>query len=469
MTRIVLLALLIVPAPLGAGEPVSFLRDVAPILRENCLACHNAQKHKGNLRMTSYKLLMQGGDRGEAVVAGKPEESSLYMLVSGMEEPRMPPKDAGGPLSAEKARVLERWIKEGAKFDGTSPEADLLTELRKLWNPPAPPEKYARPHPVRALAFSPDGERLLVGGHHELLVWHWQSGALGQRISTRAERTNAVLFVDDATLAVAGGRPGQEGDVRLYRLPKLSPQSTQRLDGTKVGEVLQRELLQIDDEVLSLALSPDRKRLASGATDRLVRVWELAGGEPKVIENHSDWVLSVSFAPEGTRLITTSRDRTAKVWDLEKGASVFTFPDHQSPVNGAAVKDDGKLIVTGGEDGQLRAWTGEPGSRQLRALGGRKPVTRVAFRPGTSQLLATYADGAARVINIERGNFVHSLNGHRDWIYALTISRDGKYAATGSWDGEVRVWNLDTGKLAKAFLASPGLMLAKRDDAPPSK
>jgi WD40 repeat protein len=460
----VLFAILL-PTPVLADGPVSFLRDVAPILRESCLACHDAQKHKGGLRMTSYELLMKGGDRGEAVVAGKPEESTLFTLVSGSEEPRMPPKDAGGPLSAEKVRILERWIKEGAKYDGASPEADLLTELRKAWSPPRPLEKYTRPAVVRSLVFSPDGKRLVVSGHHELLVYDWQSGGLGQRIWTRAERANAMVFIDDRTLAVAGGRPGQEGDVCLYHVPAVPHKPVQRADGTTVGDVLKKTLFQVNDEVLCLAVSPDGKQLATGGTDRLVRLWDLTGdlAKPaKVIENHSDWVLGVAYSTDGKKLITTSRDRTAKVYDLEKGTSAFTFPDHQAPVHGAAVMEDGKLLASGGEDGQLRTWTGEPGSKQVRAIGGfRKGVTRVAVRPGTSQVIVTGAEGMVRVINAERGNVVGQLNGHTDWIYALAISKDGKYAATGAFNGEVRVWNLETGKLAKVFHASPGQTAAK--------
>jgi len=456
-------ALILLPCPIWADGPVSFVRDVAPILRENCFACHNVQKHKGEFRMTSYRLLMQGGDRGVAVVPGKPEESNLYTLVAGVDNPRMPPKEAGEPLAAEKVRVIERWIKEGAKFDGASPEGDMLAELRKTWTPPQPPERYPKPVAVRSLAFSPDGKRLVVAGYHELLVYDWQTGTLEERLWTRSERASAMVFVDGETLAVAGGRPGQEGDVCLYHVRAGMHKPVQRMDGTKIGDVLQRYLLQVDDEVLCLALSPDGKQLAAGGTDRLVRIWDLKGNLAKparIIENHSDWVLSVVFTADGKQLVTTSRDKTAKVWDLERRTSIFAFPDHQAPVQGAASKGD--LLISGGDDGQLRVWRAAPGSKQVRAVGGfKKAITRVALRPSTSQVIATAADGTVRVINLERGNVVEQLNGLTDWVYALAVSSDGKYAAAGAWNGEVRVWSLETGKVAKAFVASPGKVVVR--------
>src|SRR6185436_389188 len=111
--------------------------------------------------------LMQGGTRGEAVTAGKPEESCLWTLTSGQEEPKMPPKEAGTKITAQQVAVLERWIKEGAKFDGVSPKANLVAELRQRWQPPTPPETYTRPVTVRSLVFSPDGKHLLSGGYYE--------------------------------------------------------------------------------------------------------------------------------------------------------------------------------------------------------------------------------------------------------------------------------------------------------------
>src|SRR5206468_1955528 len=106
-----------------------------------------------------------------------------------------------------------QWIKEGGKLDaGLDPNADLLRELRKRWQPPMPHPVYPAPVLVNALAFSPDGTKLVSGGSFELTVWEPTTGKLLQRIRTRSERAYGMAFLPDGLLAVAGGRPGQEGD-----------------------------------------------------------------------------------------------------------------------------------------------------------------------------------------------------------------------------------------------------------------
>src|SRR5690242_3195711 len=121
-------------------KPVSFINDVAPILKENCFACHDSKKRKGKLDMTTYESLRKGGEKDEPIVPGKPEESLMYQFISATNSSRMPPKDSGDGLPKEKIAVIGQWIREGAKLDaGLDPKGDLLRELRIRWQPPVPP------------------------------------------------------------------------------------------------------------------------------------------------------------------------------------------------------------------------------------------------------------------------------------------------------------------------------------------
>src|SRR5205823_13776231 len=109
--------------------------------------------------------------------------------------------------------VIQQWIKEGAKLDtGVEEKSDLFRELRIRWKPPAPPAIYNRPVTITALAFTLDNQKLIVGGNHELTVWDVAAAKLEKRIYTRAERAYAILVLPDGKVAVAGGRPGEEGD-----------------------------------------------------------------------------------------------------------------------------------------------------------------------------------------------------------------------------------------------------------------
>src|SRR5438034_4629593 len=199
--------------------PVSFINDVAPILKENCFACHDAKKKKGKFEMTSYAKFREGGSKDDPVTPGNPRESVIIELLTATGAGRMPPREAGEPLPKEKVAVIAKWIEEGAKLDpGLDPKAELMRELRVRWKPPQPPIAYKTFVNINALLFTPDNKKLIVGGYHELTVWDVGTAKLEKRIYTRAERAYSMAFLPDGKLVVAGGRPGQEGDVRVYNL-----------------------------------------------------------------------------------------------------------------------------------------------------------------------------------------------------------------------------------------------------------
>jgi WD40 repeat protein len=461
-------------APKG---PVSFIDDVAPILKENCLACHDSKKRKGKLDMTTFESLRKGGTKDELWVAGKPEESVLIDMLTAKGSMRMPPKEAGDALPKEKIETIRRWIKEGARLDpGIAEKAELMRELRVRWKPPAPPAVYKYPVNINALAFTPDGKKLVVGGYHELTVWDLADAKLEKRIHTRAERAYGLVFLPDGKLAVAGGRPGQEGDVRIYDLngPARQADGVAVLDGVHDKGVLVAVLADSDDAILALALSSDGKKLAAGGCDRLVRVWDLGPGYDKAkaetpIENHADWVFGVAFSPDGKYLLTASRDKNAKVWDLAARESVATFPEHQNGVYAVAITQDGKLGISVGEDNKVRYWEATDAAKKIGKqvrIGGdhAKAIFRLAYHadPKTPLLATCSADGTVRLWNPLNGAGVRTLTGHTDWVYAVAFSPDGKQVAAGGWNGEVRVWDAANGALVKAFNASPGYVAPQK-------
>src|SRR5262244_742331 len=117
-----LVLLLIGAQPAAADDPparkgpVSFINDVAPILKENCFACHDAKKRSGKYDMTTFEKFMDGPGT-EPIVPGKPGDSELYELIAGTGDRRMPPKkDNLSPLPKPKVDVVKAWIEQGAKL-----------------------------------------------------------------------------------------------------------------------------------------------------------------------------------------------------------------------------------------------------------------------------------------------------------------------------------------------------------------
>ena len=454
------------------NKPVSFIDDVAPILKKNCFGCHGVKNPKGKLDMTRFESFRKGGTKGDPITDGKPDDSYILLALTATDKSRMPPLDTGDALKKEEIAVIEQWIKEGATLDrALTPKADLVKELRIRWVPPEPKAVYTAPIEVTALTFTPDNAKVVAGGNHELTVWDVASGKLEKRIRTRTRRALALAFLPDGKLAVAGGRPGEEGDVRIYDInggtPKMQDGVT-LLDGVNDKGVLIKHLIDTDDEVMCLAVSADGKKLAAGGCDRIVNVWDLSEGYDNAkleqsIENHADYVFGVAFSADGKHLVTCSRDKTAKVWDLATKESVMTFPEHQTSVRGVAIKADGKTGYSAGEDNQLRSWNaaGDNAGKQVKVLGNHgKPILKLVQHPKLPIMATCSSDGTVKTWNPENGAALKTMNESlNEEAFSVAISPDGNLVAAGAYNGVVKIWKAD-GTVLKTFNASVGYQVA---------
>ncbi len=428
----------------AAGKPVSFIRDVAPILVENCIACHNPRKSESKYVMTTFTQLAKGGQQGEGITLepGKPDESNLVELIRPDGKPRMPYKL--DPLASEKIATIERWVTEGAKYDGSSPGEDWTVLLRRSQQVTIP-AAYPATVPITALAFSPDGATIAASGYHEITFWKTADGTLQSRLEGLAERIYDIAYSPDGKwMATASGDPGVFGVAKLWR---------NEPGGCKPV----RDLAETQDVVFSVAFSPDNKKIAAAGADRTIRIFEVETGKLlSQIEDHADWIFGVAWSPDGKRLASASRDKTAKVFDIEKKESLVTFPGHAQPVYTVSFTPDGKGVATGGEDNRIRVWSPDNDGKPIRDMSGfNGTVFKLGYASDGKSLVACSGDKSVIVFS-PTGSQVRKLQGHNDWVYSLAISRDGKTIASGSWDGEVRLWNSADGKLIRTVIAAPG-------------
>jgi hypothetical protein len=136
LTLAILLTLSFAAASTLAAEPVDYVRDIKPILKASCFACHGALKQEAGLRLDAAALIGKGGDSGPAIALGKSSESLLIEAVAGTADFDRMPKD-GKPLEPAKIDLLKRWIDEGAK----APDEPIPPDPRKHWafQPPVRP------------------------------------------------------------------------------------------------------------------------------------------------------------------------------------------------------------------------------------------------------------------------------------------------------------------------------------------
>jgi dipeptidyl aminopeptidase/acylaminoacyl peptidase len=431
------------------AKPVSFMQDVAPIMVENCIACHNPRKSESKYVMTTFAQLAKGGQQGEGITLepGAPDESRFVELMRLDGNPRMPFKQ--DPLPQEKLALVERWVAEGAKYDGNSPTEDWTILLRKIQQVTIP-AAYPVTMPITALQFNREGTAIAASGYHEITFWKTADGALDRRLTGVAERVYDIAYSPDGKwLATASGDPGVYGVARLW------------IAEPGGGGKPVRELAETQDVVFAVAFSPDSKKIATAGADRAIRVFEVDTGKLLTqIEDHADWIFGIAFSPDGKRLASASRDKTSKVFDLEKKESVATFPGHAQPVYTVSFTPDGKGVATGGEDNRIRIWNPDNDGKAIREIGGfGGSVFKLRYSPDGKNLLAVAGDKIVHIFDAKGGS-ERKLQGHNDWVYALAVSSDSKTVASGSWDGEVKLWNLADGKLLKTIVAAPGYKAA---------
>ena len=138
--------------PAAAANKVDFTRDIQPVFRARCGACHGATKQESDFRLDQRAAAFKGGVLGVAIVPGNPDESELLRrILSTDEAEQMPPK--GDRLSAKEIDQIRRWIKEGAAWPADAADA-AKADPRQHWafqapvRPPLPEVK--QPQWVRA-------------------------------------------------------------------------------------------------------------------------------------------------------------------------------------------------------------------------------------------------------------------------------------------------------------------------------
>ncbi|KYH00304.1 c-type cytochrome [Bradyrhizobium sp. DOA1] len=285
--------------------------------------------------------------------------------------------------------------------------------------------------PIRALAVSPDGNRLLSGSFDTAAIrWSLETDTAEQVLRYHADAVNAVVFLKDGRMVTAGA------DARIAVWTAGRQQPERLLEGHLAP-------------IVALAVSPDGAFLASASWDRTVRLWSLSDGASRVLEGHTQNVNGVAFTPDGQSLVSVGYDLTLRIWRLPDGQpEIMTLP---APLNVVSVAPDGEIVV-GAVDGMLRMLTAD-GKVSGEVAAGPTPVVAIAISADGALIAAAGIGGTVAIVDRKSRSLLRTFIGPGLPVWSVAFLSDRETLITGGADGKIRRWNARTGDPISSVLS----------------
>jgi serine/threonine protein kinase len=316
------------------------------------------------------------------------------------------------------------------------PQAYSIHFLKWLHKPlhPAIPLYTYQGHvaPVSALAWSPDGTRIVSAGVDKTVqVWDVISGKCISVYYDHVAPVSAVTWSPDSSYIASGSLDKM---VRVWNVAS-----------GKDCYVYYGHLAPVS----AVTWSPDGTHIASGSWDKTVQVWRASNGEHiYTYREHSELVSAVAWSPHGTSIASGSWDHTIQVWYATSGVQHCTYRGHSEPVYAVAYSPEllssftghSTHVASGGHDTSVQIWDVDTVSHYFNYSGHATSITTLAWSPDSTRVASGSADGTIQVWDAETGKHHYTYDGHSLQVSALAWSPDSTRIASSSWDKAVRVW-----------------------------
>ncbi|MFN7572901.1 MAG: hypothetical protein ACK5TK_15850 [Betaproteobacteria bacterium] len=307
----------------------------------------------------------------------------------------------------------------------------------------------------RGIAFSPDAKRLAYGHGDRVIL-----------LDTTNSDTFSMPFKVKASLASRDTEPQTDSLMEFFKrfFPKDSASQdsstpTPDLPQLPTIHLEPTDFSQVDGSVPTsdLSFSPTDPYVARVRGSKL-DIWHSESGKPlhPPIEAHEGGAVCVAFSPDGKFVVTGGQDGNLRVWDVATGRSAAPLlAGHKGAVTGVAYSPDGARIVSAGVDGTLRFWAARTGAADGPPLQGSGwgSVWDVAWHPSGDVVATGGDDGEVVLWNVARRKELFAYRRHPASVYSVAFSRDGRFLASAGSDSRVVLADAYSGEVRSKALA----------------
>lgn len=444
-----------IAASASAADKITFDDHVLPVMQQACLNCHNPDKAKGGLDLSTYGATLKGGSGGKIVEPGD-IGSKLLGCVQQTVSPKMPPE--GDKISNAQIDVLKQWIEGGLlenknssakkpskpKFETTlgsdpakKPDGPPPMPLDVLLEPEVVTEKGSAVH---AMAVSPWAPLLAVTGQRQVLLHDTNTLELVGILPFPEGDPISLAFTPDARyLIVGGGIPGKSG-------------VTVTFDVTNGSRLL--SAAKEFDSILAADIKPGFDIVATGGPSRLLKLWKTEDGEMIAsVKKHTDWITALDISNDGVLLASGDRNGGVWVWETDTGNEFHTLRAHQAGITSLAFRADSNILATASEDGTVRMWEMNGGNEVKKIDAHGSGVTAFAFARDGSFVTA----GRDKKVKLWKADFnlLKDLGALPELPTSVAIDVESKKAFVADTLGTIRAFEITEGKPVGEIPANP--------------
>jgi pleiotropic regulator 1 len=241
--------------------------------------------------------------------------------------------------------------------------------------------------------------------------------------------------------------------IKLFDLAKASVGAEDALKLTLTGHI---------SPIRGLAFSDRHPYLFSGGEDKMVKCWDLETNQVvRHYHGHLSGVFALKLHPTLDLLMTGGRDAVCRVWDIRSKHQVHCLTGHDNTIGGILTKTTDPQVITGSYDSTIKLWDLAAG-KCMTTLTHHKKAVRALVQPSFEN---TFMSGAADVMKKWQGRdgkFVKNLKGHDAVINALAVNGDG-VLVSGADNGTMKFWDYHSGYCFQDMqtIAQPGSLEAE--------